>query len=94
MQVEKLRTEVLELLCYIITSARGLVDEPGRYGPFRLIETAGRLIAIMKHAGLSDELIKQVGERIDSRDIKRDDGELVRFLDDLVVLVTKKLKEV
>ena len=95
MQVDELRVEVLELLCYTITSARGLIDEPGGYGPFRLIETAGRLVAIMQRAGLDDEFLRQVATRISSRDVvtRNDEEELVRFLDDLVLLLTRGLKE-
>ncbi|MBM4465574.1 MAG: hypothetical protein FJ014_08495 [Chloroflexi bacterium] len=96
MEVEKLRAEVLELLCYIVTSARGLVDEPWRYGPFRLIETARRLIAIMQHAGLDDEFLRRVATKIDNHDVvTRNDGEgLIRFLDDLVFLLANELKEI
>jgi uncharacterized protein DUF6092 len=37
--------EVLELIAYLVTSARGLLDEPADYGPMRLINAAQRVCA-------------------------------------------------
>jgi hypothetical protein len=35
-----------ELVAYLLTSARDLLDEPLAYGPFRLLEAASRLVEI------------------------------------------------
>jgi hypothetical protein len=40
-----------ELLGYLLTSARGLLEEPGEYGPLRLAEGASRLCALMAANG-------------------------------------------
>jgi hypothetical protein len=40
---KQLNREFMELIGYLITSARGLIDEPKSYGPFRLIEGVSRL---------------------------------------------------
>ena len=40
-----------ELLGYLLTSARGLLEEPGEYGPLRLVEGASRLCALMAENG-------------------------------------------
>ena len=42
-----------ELLGYLLTSARGLLEEPGEYGPLRLVEGASRLCALMSGSGSS-----------------------------------------
>ena len=38
MSVERLYTELFELIGYMLSSARGLIDEPQLYGPLRLID--------------------------------------------------------
>lgn len=35
--------EVVELLAFLITAARGLIDEPNNYGPMRLLDAAERI---------------------------------------------------
>jgi hypothetical protein len=42
---------LFELIGYLLTSARGLLDEPAEYGPFRLIEAVSRLSGLMAEAG-------------------------------------------
>jgi hypothetical protein len=42
-----------ELLGYLLTSARGLLEEPGEYGPLRLLEGASRLCGLMMENGSS-----------------------------------------
>jgi hypothetical protein len=42
-----------ELLGYLLTSARGLLEEPGEYGPLRLAEAASRLCAMLAGSGSS-----------------------------------------
>jgi hypothetical protein len=95
MQIDEFRSEILEVLSYMLTSARGLIDEPWRYGPFRLIEAAGRLADIMQRAGLEDEIWSQVAARIQGRDTRMGDDEvaLARFLDDLILLCVAELKQ-
>jgi hypothetical protein len=94
MQTEAFRTDILELLSYMITSARGLVDEPRRYGPFRLVEAAGRLVALLERAGIEDEFLHQLAAMIYGRDPTMGSGEdeWVGFLDDLVLMLTRELK--
>ena len=50
---EGLDRGLYELLGYLLTSARGLLDEPGEYGPLRLIEGASRLCGLMVGNGSS-----------------------------------------
>ncbi|MGC8718321.1 MAG: DUF6092 family protein, partial [bacterium] len=41
-----LKSDQFKLLSFLITSARGCVDEPALYGPLRLVDAAARLIRI------------------------------------------------
>lgn len=50
----ELKEELFQLVAYMITSARGLYDEPADYGIFRLLDSSGRLLAIMESQGLTD----------------------------------------
>ena len=50
---KKVDRELYELLGYLLTSARGLLDEPGEYGPLRLLEGASRLCGLMEMGGSS-----------------------------------------
>ncbi len=43
---------LFDFMGYLLTSARGLLDEPASYGPFRLLEGASRLCGLMS-AGAS-----------------------------------------
>lgn len=49
-----------QLLCYMAASARGLLDEPAAYGPFRLIDAVSRLIEILETEGPADEHLKSI----------------------------------
>jgi hypothetical protein len=50
---EELDRGLYELLGYLLTSARGLLEEPGEYGPLRLAEAASRLCALLAGGGSS-----------------------------------------
>ena len=52
---ENVDRELYELLGYLLASARGLLDEPGEYGPLRLLEGASRLCGLMEKGGSSYE---------------------------------------
>jgi len=39
---------LFEVIGYMLTSARGLIDEPQLYGPFRLIDGVSRLCTILE----------------------------------------------
>jgi hypothetical protein len=44
---------LFDLVGYLLTSARGLLDEPAGYGPFRLLEGASRLCGLLTEAASS-----------------------------------------
>lgn len=83
-----------ELLSFLITSARGLVDEPQMYGPLRLLDAAVKLINIMEKEGrLTDELreIRQlILEKSDL--VIRDEKAFIEFLDELSLKLARIIK--
>ena len=59
--------ELFELLGYLLTSARGLLDEPGEYGQLRLMEGASRLCAVMEKGGSAETgALRKMREEIDA----------------------------
>ena len=89
---EILRDDHFKLLAFLITSARGCVEEPPLYGPLRLVDAAARLIEIMEKEGKATpellELQKLIEEKKDL--VMYDEEGFVEFLDDL----SKKLAEI
>lgn len=92
---DKLEKEIFELICYIIVSARNLDQETKMYGPFRLVDTASRLIEILEKNGAHDEFLSQVRDIIEANKYKvmTDKEEFVAFLDDLILKMVGKLKK-
>lgn len=60
-----LSDELLLLVGFLLTSARGLVDEPKTYGPSRLLDAAGRLLAMMDEQGMLDDSLREIRAEID-----------------------------
>lgn len=77
-----MRDDLLLLLGYLLTSARGLADEPKSYGPFRLLDAAGRLLEIMEEHGMGDDFTKRALEQIDEVRFGPDDDEKLLELAD------------
>ncbi|MCK4368134.1 MAG: hypothetical protein KAV68_00460 [Dehalococcoidales bacterium] len=92
---EKLRYDLLKLFCYIITSARGCIEEPKLYGPFRLIDSVERIITLLDNEGLADDFLKKERVKIEENKylVMQDEEGFIKFLDELVIDFTKKLKE-
>ncbi|AEC51391.1 hypothetical protein PNA2_0474 [Pyrococcus sp. NA2] len=80
-----LKDDHFKLLAFLITSARGCVDEPHLYGPFRLIDAASRLIDIMKKEGKVTEEILKLQELIEENKnlVMYDEEAFIKFLEDL-----------
>ncbi len=90
----KLGYELIKLFCYMITSARGCVEEPKLYGPFRLIDSVGRIIALLDNEGLADDFLKKEVAKIEESKylVMQDEKGFTKFLDELVIDFTQKLK--
>lgn len=82
------------LVGYLLTSAHGLYEEPPGYGPFRLLDTAGRLLAIMQAHGLDDPFFLELKERIDAERFGHSrDEELRTTIDELCQQYARELSK-
>ena len=62
---KSIEAQVFELISYMTVSARNLIEEPTRYGPFRLVDSASRLIDIVKSFGLDSERLAGLQAKIE-----------------------------
>jgi hypothetical protein len=89
----ELKEELFQLVAYMITSARGLYDEPADYGIFRLLDSSGRLLAIMESQGLTDPFLLDLKKLVDEeREGNMDyDGQRDR-LDKVVMDIAREMQ--
>jgi hypothetical protein len=93
MNDETLRQDLFLLVGYLLTSAHGLFAEPKGYGPFRLMDAAGRLLTTMRSQGLADPFLNQLEESIAAERVGHsDDQQLHDILDNLVTEYADELK--
>jgi len=91
---EDLRDELLLLVWFILTSARGLVEEPKSYGPSRLLDAAGRVLDTMEEHGMLDQSLQEIKAQIDDERFgPMDDEGFVARLDDLAVNWTESIAD-
>lgn len=87
---------LLELVAFLATSARGCLDEPPSYGPFRLIDALSRLTDLPKYATClkDDEFLRKIKADIDEKkfSVMTNTEEFRNLLDSVVRQVTKQLK--
>lgn len=57
--------KIFELVSFMIVSGRNLLEEPTRYGPFRLVDAVGRLINILEDADMSSERLRSIRDKIE-----------------------------
>jgi hypothetical protein len=93
MNEESLREDLFLLVGYLLTSAHGLYDEPKGYGPFRLVDAAGRLLATMDTHEMADPFLVQLEEAVEAERVGHSDDEQLRaVLDDLCTEYAIELK--
>jgi len=66
MDKESFEEEIFELVSYMAVSSRNLLEEPARYGPFRLVDAASRLIDILEEAEMSSPRLAAVRDKIET----------------------------
>ena len=94
MNRDALRHDLFLLVGYLLTSAHGLYEEPAGYGPFRLLDTAGRLLATMQAHDLADPFLDQLEDVIRAERFGNgDDQELRAVLDELCMQYAAELKD-
>jgi Family of unknown function (DUF6092) len=65
MNEQDLRRDLFLLVGYLLTSAHGLCEEPAGYGPFRLLDAAGRVLAVIEAHGLVDPYLAGLKAEVD-----------------------------
>jgi hypothetical protein len=83
-----------ELFCFILTSARGCVDEPPLYGPFRLLDTYSRLIEALSDDWM-DSFWREQKEQIDNykTTVMYDQEAFVQSMDQTLVAIASHIAE-
>ena len=66
MDREAFERKIFDLVGYMATSGRNLIDETPLYGPFRLVDAASRLIEILEQEGIGSSRLSTLRERIDA----------------------------
>ena len=87
---------VYSLAMFLLTSARGCLDEPPIYGPLRLLQALSRLAAVSQYADCikTDEFLASAMQKIDKNQHRalQSEGEFATFLDSLIKEFTDELK--
>ncbi|MFW5904511.1 MAG: DUF6092 family protein [Candidatus Saliniplasma sp.] len=81
-----------DLLCYMSSSAKGLVDEPKLYGPLRLLESMERIIDVLEANDMSDEFYSKLKQEIKENKytVMQDEEEFIESIDEIVAMLAKK----
>ena len=83
------------LISFLLTSARGCIDEPKMYGPFRLVNATNRVIELLGHRGLDDDFLRQIKTKLDEIEgiDLNDEESFIKSLDDLILAVVKQVRK-
>ncbi len=94
MSQEDLQEDIFYLIAYMITSARGLYDEPADYGVFRLLDSAGRLLDLLHRQGLlSDPFLVELKQKIEAeREANMDEERQRSRLDEWVLAISDEMR--
>jgi len=88
--------QATELLAFLVTSSRGVIEEPELYGSFRLMDAASRLLGFMLESRkqADEEFLQQLKDKIDSGKmlVMSDEEQYLAFTEDVVRSVTQWLK--
>lgn len=86
MDKKALEENAFELVSYMVVSARNLLDEPPRYGPFRLVDAASRLVENLNKIDLGSERLEKIKAQIEAgkHSVMASEEEFHEFLDSLV----------
>jgi hypothetical protein len=91
-----LEDEHFQLLAFLLTSARGCIDEPPIYGPLRLIDAADKLISIIvKKYGRQLTELQEIRRKIEEARnlVLTNEEEFTKTLDELVRSLSKIIKK-
>ena len=90
----ELQAGILEILCYLLASARGVIYEPRLYAPYRLAEGARRLILLMDQVGIAPPDWREIAGEIERNVMPAisDEERCKEILDGLVLKLTAQMK--
>jgi Family of unknown function (DUF6092) len=79
--------EFFELICFMVTSARNLIQENRLYGPLRLVDSASRLVDILEKLDLKSPRLEAIQERIEEGEdtVMESEEKFTAFLENLVM---------
>jgi len=87
---------VFEFATFLVASARGCIEEPHLYGPFRLLDAFGRFVEMCRGAEwyTPDAFLDQAKRAVDENKglAISDSNEFRKFMDTLVRDFAKELK--
>jgi hypothetical protein len=94
MNEQTFREDIFLLVGYLLTSARGLYDEPPGYGPFRLLDAATRLIEAVEKAELADPYLVDLRGTLNAERLGSSDDQALRAtLDRLCLEYAAELRQ-
>lgn len=84
---DELEREFFELICYMVTSARNLIEENKLYGPLRLVDAVSRLVDVLEKLDLKSPRLEAIQRRIkDGEDtVMESEEKFTAFLENLVM---------
>ena len=92
---EQISQGVFDYTLFLLTAARGCVDEPHMYGPLRLVDAVSRIIDIFSRANLiQDPFLTNLKKKIDEKKfvVMESEDEFVKFIDDLIATSVEEMK--
>ncbi|NPV86655.1 MAG: hypothetical protein HPY45_11685 [Anaerolineae bacterium] len=94
MDANSLKNQLFYLIAYMLSSARGLYDEPADYAVFRLLDATGRLLEIMETNGLTDEYLSMLKQQVDEeREGSMDEARQRQRLDHIVLEMASEMEK-
>lgn len=89
----QLKAQAIKLLCFMISSAHGLLDEPKLYGPRRLVDAAEKLLELLEGTDIYDPSWRELANHIRSgkNHMQRDEDYSREFLDSVMDIATQLL---
>jgi hypothetical protein len=84
---DELKQEFFELICYMVTSARNLIQENKLYGPLRLVDAVSRLVDVLEKLELKSPRLEVIQERIEDGEdtVMESEEKFTAFLENLVM---------
>ena len=92
---KELNREIFDYILFLLTAARGCVDEPHMYGPLRLVDAASRIIGTYQRVkGVDDEFLNRLKQLIDEKKyiVMESEDEFTRFIDELIAQSVEEMK--